>query len=156
MKECIQMATNPGYFTLNQLFRSCKEGFNWVMFNWIKPFQSCRKLWQDNRDRIIRLTVAWLIRSKTGFWPNLETSTAAVNAVKKDGDLVWPQCQGGQKYKFQCQQITINCKPHKSPLFCTPSYLGHNCLDCGSFWGLFATFSNYWLTSSIFHELPWH
>ena len=40
--------------------------------------------------------------------------------------------------------------------FCTPSYLGHNCLDCGSFWGLFATFSNYWLTSSIFHELPWH
>ena len=22
------MATNPGYFTLNQLFRSCKEGFN--------------------------------------------------------------------------------------------------------------------------------
>ena len=28
MKECIQMATNPGYFTLNQLFRSCKEGFN--------------------------------------------------------------------------------------------------------------------------------
>ena len=28
MKECIQMATNPGYFTLNQLFRSRKEGFN--------------------------------------------------------------------------------------------------------------------------------
>ena len=106
---------------------------NWVMFNWIKPFQSCRKLWQDNRDRIIRLTVAWLIRSKTGFWPNLETSTAAVNAVKKDGDLVWPQCQGGRKYKFQCQQITINCTPRKSPLFCTTNYLDHNCLDCGSF-----------------------
>ena len=33
MKECIQMPTNPGYFTLNQLFRSCKQGFNWVMFN---------------------------------------------------------------------------------------------------------------------------
>ena len=60
-------------------------------------------------------------------------STAAVNAVKKDGDLVWPQCQGGRKYKFQCQQITINCTPRKSPLFCTTNYLDHNCLDCGSF-----------------------
>ena len=44
-------------------------------------------------------------------------STAAVNAVNKDGDLVWPQCQGGRKYKFQCQQIKINCQPRKSRWF---------------------------------------
>ena len=145
MSECIEVASTSAL--LNHLSRSCKLIQTGSRLIESKLFKAgSRILWQDNRDQIIWSSVAWLISSKNRFLAKYGKINCCQCCQQILVTLFDCNVKVVEKYKFR--KITFNCGARKSS-FCKTYSLGHNCLDCRSFWGLLACFLYYWF---IFHE----
>ena len=149
-EECIQGAIAQAF--LKSVITRIMQGFKvgQTLLIEIKPFQR----WIRYFDRIIEIRSfdslpLDSIRSKTGFWPNLDNYQLLLSMLSKkmvtflDHNNV--KVVENIKSNARKSQLTASCINH---FFVVK--LRHNCLVCGSFSGLFATFLHFYSSNLYF------